>query len=540
MKKKLLFLVLHLSYLSFSQVGLGTTTPRGDLDINTPLTNINGLVLPTNASPANMQNPQGDNLAFGTVMYDSSENCIRYYEKNIQNDVSEEKWSNCLLTDRENLPSVDYIPITPAFIGNYTENITMTSDNKFRVAIANTSLATVTINLARTDLILTGIEVSAVSPTTVTLNPGQVQLLTYTLTGTPTNCEPLTGTWKKLTLDYTASTTVKPNINYACAQGTWSNPVSPEYRLNGLVTGESYTGTYTIPYTADNESSCIIPAETITKDGLTLSYPGGSISATGTITYTLSGTYTGSTNIASVTFMTSSGCQIYLGPCSTCKEILELFPGSPDGVYKIDIDQQRTAYGVLNAQCDMTTDGGGWTLMANYAVSYAAQPLSTYVGTGLPINSFNNNFPLIGTSDLDINEVGNTTTFGSASGLLADFVQAPTEWRVWGIRSNNNSTAIAQTAHWKSPLTAAIRNSMINNQAFTTSTTPTALPNNTVRLTTWGNACCSAWGGRRASSASVGFDSYGFWSGYLLINRTSDNSNPNAIRDNAIYRIWVR
>jgi len=393
MKKILFFLVLHLSYLAFSQVGIGTANPRGDLDINNPLTNTNGLVLPTNASTTNMQNPQGGNIAFGTVMYDSSANCIRYYEQNIENDTSEEKWSNCLLSDRENPPSIDYIPLDPAFTGNYTQNVAMTSANTFRVAITNTSFASITVNFARTDLILDGIdgiEVSGVSPATATLNPGQVQLLTYTLTGTPTNCGPLTGTWRKLSLQYSASTNVRPNIIYNCAAGTWGT-ITPEYRLTGLVPGESYTGTYSIPYT--NAGTCDLPPEVIEHRGLTLTFAGGPVAPSGVITYELSGTYTGPANSGWAIFTTAYGCQIYLGPCSTCKEILEVLPGTPDGVYKINVDKQGAAFASSDAQCDMTTDGGGWTLVANYAVSHTAQPLSVDGTSSLP-NIFVDNFHL--------------------------------------------------------------------------------------------------------------------------------------------------
>ena len=45
------------------QVGIGTTSPRGALDINSPTTNNKGLVLPTNSNPTNMTNPQGGSLA---------------------------------------------------------------------------------------------------------------------------------------------------------------------------------------------------------------------------------------------------------------------------------------------------------------------------------------------------------------------------------------------------------------------------------------------------------------------------------------------
>lgn len=325
-----------------------------------------------------------------------------------------------------------------------------------------------------------------------------------------------------------------PNLTYTGGGGSWATAVSPEYRLSGLMIGQTYTGTYSIPYTG---GECNLPSESVSSNGLTLTYAGGALSPSGTLDYTLSGTYTGTDN-DSVSFTTKTGCTIYLGPCVSCKDLLAQVPGTPDGVYTIDPDQTGTAFSSMKAQCDMTTDGGGWTLVANYAVSYAVQPIPNSVGS-LPNNSFTNKLPLIGTSTLGVSELGDPVYFGSGISILNGFTQ-PTEWRIWGIRSNNNSTVIASTADWKAPMTLAIWNSMKAAASFTTSTVPTNLPGSTVTPTVWGSACCSAWGGRRTSTGNTGFDNYGFWIGYLQIQRTNDSGTPNNTRDNAIMRVWLR
>lgn len=90
-----LFLLFLFSY-SKAQVGIGTTTPRGALDINetTTGTSIHGLVIPKNNANA-IINPQGETIVPGTIIFDLEEKCLKYFRKRTNS------WSNCISRSKE-------------------------------------------------------------------------------------------------------------------------------------------------------------------------------------------------------------------------------------------------------------------------------------------------------------------------------------------------------------------------------------------------------------------------------------------------------
>jgi hypothetical protein len=87
----------------------------------------------------------------------------------------------------------------------------------------------------------------------------------------------------------------------------------------------------------------------------------------------------------------------------SCNEIKTNFPNATDGVYVIDPDGTAGATAATACYCDMTTDGGGWTLVLNYL----------HLGNTNPaLTEKTNALPLLGSTTLGVDEQGNATTWG--------------------------------------------------------------------------------------------------------------------------------
>ncbi|WP_374458568.1 hypothetical protein [Chryseobacterium taeanense] len=113
--------------------------------------------------------------------------------------------------------------------------------------------------------------------------------LTYNITGTPsgggTAAFPISIGGKSCTLNFTVNNT--PVVT--CGNTT-------QFPAGTLINNTAYTGSYTMSYTGATVGVSY-PAQTFTVNGLTLERSAGTFTSTsGTITYTLSGTYTGASN----------------------------------------------------------------------------------------------------------------------------------------------------------------------------------------------------------------------------------------------------
>ena len=200
-KKTLTISFLLASFITFSQVGIGTDTPNvfSALDITS---SDKGLLLPRMSTADRTDiNPSED--AFGLQVYDTDTKSIwffngsQWYELGIKGDgtgtgdgtgdgtgVDGSNTAQMVVRDCDQV----------GFKGSYVNDLIFNAKNVFTITVTNNSFATAVFDPDITDVVLTGsglgnVYVSSVSPASFNLGWGKTREISYRFTGTPTTGE---------------------------------------------------------------------------------------------------------------------------------------------------------------------------------------------------------------------------------------------------------------------------------------------------------------------------------------------------------------
>lgn len=178
---------------SYSQVGIGTTTPDNSSILEVYSTN-KGVLFPR------MTSAQRDAIvdpALGLIVYNLDENSLQVYSNSSSNSFWYNLGSSAIVTNDCDVNG---------FNGSYVNGVALSASNTFSLTITNNSFSTTTIGFTTGDLVLSGVSglsVNSVSPSSATINPGNSQVVEYSLTGTPGSIGTLTGVWTNLNLNCT-------------------------------------------------------------------------------------------------------------------------------------------------------------------------------------------------------------------------------------------------------------------------------------------------------------------------------------------------
>jgi uncharacterized protein (TIGR02145 family) len=287
-----LALALLLSTFTFAQVGIGTVTPEGALDV---VSATNGLVLPrvANTSVVVNANNAADVIAFGTMVYDISSECVKVYEATTG-------WSQCLNTDKLVNPSTNGTGVVtygtaagctaPVFSPGLTEGVDA-AGTTMTIQANVTTLGTYNITAGPTNgVTFTG---------SGTFSATGCQDAVLTASGTPIAAGSTSFT-TNTTPSETGAITVANNGDATFSLPQTHSVVSvfdagpPVVDIQGVVDNSTNQIVFTVPYTggAGNYDAYTSTPITVTGHGgdentLSISYAAGTFSTSGNLTVTV-------------------------------------------------------------------------------------------------------------------------------------------------------------------------------------------------------------------------------------------------------------
>ncbi len=236
--------ILAIVFNSFSQIGIGTTSPNHSsiLEVNS---NEKGLLIPRLST--NQRNVI-TNPANGLMIYNSTINCIEVNYGNSSDPI----W-RCSNESQNN--DVKVIQDLSGFDGVFVEGSSI-SNGYFKVFLVNNKFNDVGLTLNSTDLNLTGIEginIGIVDPENAWLPVGDTVEISYQLLGTPNEIGILSGDWQVKAMSCIKSVIIGNGSANFLPQNTYYTASFIDTNLNvsyeGVLDNEDNQFKMKIPYT---------------------------------------------------------------------------------------------------------------------------------------------------------------------------------------------------------------------------------------------------------------------------------------------------